>query len=423
MTSPGPVLSAQQLLSHGQLARLLLLRWLAVLCMVLAAWLMPVVLAVNLPQRELLAVAASLAAFNLLTLARSSARRTPSALMLWGQLLVDLLAWSVFVYFSGGATNPLISLLLPLVAIGAAILPAALGWALAVLAVLAYSLLWQFNVPIRFVDHDAAMHWHLAGMWVTFGISALVVAWFVLRAAGALRRLEQELAAAREAHARDEQILALGNLAASAAHKLGTPLGTLRILVDEVAGGVADASPAQADLALMREQIEHCKQILGGLTARAGNLRAEGGGALSAQTWLEGVAARWRALRPHSSVQVHCAPALRSLDIVADATLAEALHTLINNAADACPAGVELSGGCEADELVVTVADRGPGIAPGLAASIGREPLGDSATGMGIGLFLAQAAVARAGGRLLLTARPGGGTMAIMKLPLQRIRA
>ncbi len=410
-------------LGSTQLARLVVLRWLSVACMGVATLALPPLLDVALPQARMLAVAVVLAGCNLGALAWFTGRAAPpGSWALFSQLLADLAGWSAFLYLSGGATNPLISLFLPLVAIGAAILPALQGWLLAALAVAAYSVLWHFHQPIVFHASADAMHWHLAGMWITFVLSALAVVWFVARATAALRRRERELAAAREAQARDEQIVALANLAAGAAHKLGTPLGTLRILADELARS-APPGEMREDLALMREQIEHCKRILGGLTADAGALRAEGGGAQPADAWVRTVVDRWQALRPHAEAQLVCEPALAELNIVADATLGEALHTLINNAADASPDAVELHAGLDDGALCVAVRDRGPGIAPALQAELGRAPLGAHDGGMGIGLFLARAALARLGGSLALLPREGGGTIARLCVPLERIRA
>jgi two-component system sensor histidine kinase RegB len=65
-------------------------------------------------------VVAALIAINLLSLVRARRLSDLHPAELFLQLSIDLGAWSVFLYFTGGATNPLISLLLPLVAIGAA---------------------------------------------------------------------------------------------------------------------------------------------------------------------------------------------------------------------------------------------------------------------------------------------------------------
>jgi two-component system sensor histidine kinase RegB len=71
-------------------------------------------------------------------------------------------------------------------------------------------------------------------MWLNFVISVGVVAFFLTRMANALKERERELAAAREEVLRNEQILSLGTLAAGAAHQLGTPLGTMAVVIREL---------------------------------------------------------------------------------------------------------------------------------------------------------------------------------------------
>jgi len=76
--------------------------------------------------------------------------------------------------------------------------------------------------------------YHLAGMWVNFALSALVISWFVTRISATLRQRDAQLAQARERQAQRAHVLALGTLAASSAHALATPLATIAVLVGEL---------------------------------------------------------------------------------------------------------------------------------------------------------------------------------------------
>lgn len=403
----------------AQLRRLVMLRWLSVAGMLLSAFALPPLLDLSVLLGPLVSVALAMAAANMFTLAWLARNRTPAAVAVLLQLLLDLAGWSAFIYYAGGATNPLISLLLCLVAIGAAVLPAVHAWLLAALAVAAYTVLWRYSHPIHLQDEAMAAQWHLSGMWLTFAVSACVIAGFVARMTAALRERDRALADAREARARDERIVALGNLAAGAAHNLGTPLGTMRILVDELLRAPALEPTMREDLQLMSEQIEHCKQTLGVLTARAGNMRAEGGGVITVRQWLDDVLGEWQTQRPHARLDRVSEPGLDEVAIVADATLAQALHTLVNNAADVSADEVEVSARMRDRTLCIEVRDRGPGIPESLRAMLGHAPLEDRPAGMGIGLFLARAALERYRGRLDFHARNGGGTVASMQLPLE----
>jgi two-component system sensor histidine kinase RegB len=260
-------------------------------------------------------------------------------------------------------------------------------------------------------------------MWLIFVASAALIAWFVARMAAAIRSRDLELAAAREEFLRNERVIALGSLAAGAAHELGTPLATMAILAGEL-GRNADLGPeTQEDLALLREQVEHCKGIITGLAARAGQTRAEGGGAIDLDRWLEQVIARWRQLRPHAEAKVSLhgtAPAPR---VVGEATLEQALLNLFNNAADAGGGEVEIEATWDAVQLRLEVRDRGPGFDESVLLAAGRAFVTTREEGTGIGLFLAHAAVERLGGRIVLANRDGGGAATRVELPLDKIKA
>ncbi len=408
------------------LARLIQLRWVSVLAMAALALLVFPLLAPAHPVQPLAGVTLALAAVNI-ALGGGVIRRLARACGGFAQLGVDLLAWGAFLYFGGGVTNPAISLLLLLVAVGASILPARQAWALAALAVVVYSLLWQFHHAVRLDNAAMAMYWHLAGMWLTFVLSAVTVVWFVARMNAALSRRERDLAEANAARARDAYVVGLGKLAAGAAHRLGTPLGTLRILADELERRSDLGDEVREDLALMREQVSHCRDILNSLTREAGQQRAERGGSTTAGAWLEAVVTRWRSLRPHAAASLRCDPADAGAVIVADASLGEALHNLIDNAQDANEAAgrgggraaVEVEAACCDGSLVVEVSDRGPGLPQAVCAAVRQGPLAARPAGMGVGLYLAHDAVEHHGGSLDFRPRPGGGTIARLLVPLQ----
>lgn len=66
-----------------------------------------------LPRLPLLAIIAIAALFNAITRWRLAGSTQASSCELLTQLLFDIGVMSALVFFSGGATNPLVSLLLP----------------------------------------------------------------------------------------------------------------------------------------------------------------------------------------------------------------------------------------------------------------------------------------------------------------------
>ena len=89
------------------------------------------------------------------------------------------------------------------------------------------------------------------------------------------------------------------------------------------------------------------------------------------------------------------------------------------NAADASPKDVTLAASWTDDCLRLRVLDRGQGLSPTVSDRIGEVQVSTKEQGLGLGLFLAHAAIGRLGGRVWLQPRDGGGTCTEIELPLR----
>ncbi len=263
---------------------------------------------------------------------------------------------------------------------------------------------------------------HVFGMWLGFILSAGLIAYFAVRMRETLHERDRLRAQMREQELRHERVLALGTLAAGAAHELGTPLSTVAVLAKEL---TRDSSGLPGKLKMLREQIDRCKQILSSLSAAVWQTRAEEGGVQPIDTYLGGLTVRWRAAHPNVTARVQLEGVEPAPRIVTERTLGQALLNIINNAADVSAHDVEVDARWDATELTFEVRDRGPGLTAAVEEHAG-EPFfstKEPGEGMGLGLFLARSTVERLGGVLRLTNRDGGGAVCRVELPLAALRA
>jgi two-component system sensor histidine kinase RegB len=260
---------------------------------------------------------------------------------------------------------------------------------------------------------------HLLGMWLNFAVSALLIAWFVARMAQSLRERDLQLAKAREETLRNEQVLALGTLAAGAAHELGTPLSTMAVIATELERDHTGNPALTKDLRLLRSQTERCKTILTRLTARADEATR-----VDCEHYLQKLLEQWRLARPQTEIRTQFNGAQPAPEIVVERTLDQSIFNLLNNAADVSPDGIELEARWDNTQLTLEIRDRGPGISTEVAARAGDAFFTTKAPGggLGIGLFLTNATIERFGGSVRLFNRDGGGACAHVTLPLQRLR-
>ena len=84
------------------------------------------------------------------------------------------------------------------------------------------------------------------------------IAAYTWRVAQDARRLRDAVAATQLALAREQQVSAVGALAAAAAHELGSPLATIAVVAKELARDLPADSPHAEDAALLLSQSERC---------------------------------------------------------------------------------------------------------------------------------------------------------------------
>jgi two-component system sensor histidine kinase RegB len=376
----------------------------------------------TLPLQPLLVILALITGLNIFTWLRLTTGIRHSDTELFVQMLLDVAGLTGVFFYTGGAANPFVWFyLLPLM-IAATILPRRHTWIMATVTVLCYSALFFIEAGPDSVHahHESGFQMHVFGMWLGFVMSAGFVAVIIVGMAHNLRERDRKLAEAREQVLQNERLVALGTLAAGAAHELGTPLGTMAILtadLEQEYTGSADRD-LHRKLGILRRQIDRCKETLSVISASAGAGRAESGHRMHAGDYLETVTAEWQAQRPGATLAAAIDTPPSCADIIAERTLTQALINVLDNAADASPDDVTLNGRCSRTTLLLEISDRGPGFSADVHEQLGKEPVTTKTEGLGVGLFLAHATIQRLGGSLSINKREQGGTTIHISLPL-----
>ena len=405
------------------LQRLFLLRNIALVAQCLTFALAHWVLEMLLPWAEMVAVVALLAVVNLATWVRLRRNWPVSSIEFFAQLLVDVLALSALLYFSGGSTNPFISLYLLPLTIAAAALPWIYTWAMAAITISCYTLLLFYYVPLPHdhSEHTSEFNLHVSGMWLAFVLSTVLIAWFVVKMGISIRERDKDLAQAREQALRNEQIIALGTLAAGAAHELGTPLATMAVVTGELQKEHPENSEFQNDIRILRDQIMHCKRTLTQLLADVGQARAEDASGQAVDHFLQQVLDKWQLMRPMVKFSYRSSGVQPAPQILGAHLLSQSLLNLLNNAADASLDRIEIESSWDQQELLLEILDYGKGLSEEAVQRAGQAFFTSKpGQGFGIGLFLANANIERFGGSVSLTNREGGGARTQVRLPLIR---
>jgi two-component system sensor histidine kinase RegB len=174
-----------------------------------------------------------------------------------------------------------------------------------------------------------------------------------------------------------------------------------------------------AEVEEMRGEVQRCKAIVSDILHSAGQPRGEAMESQTAGPFLDAVAEAWQVAYPHVPLD-YASGIAESAVIAVDAALRQAIWNLLDNAAEASPAGVRLTTSIEDRMLAIAVRDWGDGFSPEALAQMGKLYQSTKGAGHGVGLFLATNVVRRLGGRLEAENRIGGGAEVRLLLPLAR---
>lgn len=399
---------------------LVLLRWFAIfgqLAAVVVAWNM----GIGFMKTPVLLLIAASVAMNLWLFLRPPKRTSPGRAV--AQLGFDLVQISTLMALTGGMANPFALLVLAPVTIAAASLNAKQTLALGLATVALITIAALLAQPLREPDGTVLrMQPILAlGHWVALVIGVVFFAGYAHRVTAELSATSNALFATQMALSREQRLQHLGGVVAAAAHEMGTPLATIKLIAGELADELQDRPDLREDAVALRHAADRCATILRSM-GRAGkddlHMRAA-----PLQAVLEDAAA------PHASRGPLVEIAADDLVIRRDPAIIHALRNLIQNAVDFAASRVVIDTDLTASSLTVTVRDDGPGFPPALLSRIGdpyltrrSEAQRGNYEGMGLGLFIAKTLLERSGARLTFS-NGGPGAVVSVRWPVERIEA
>lgn len=324
--------------------------------------------------------------------------------------LFDIALLVCLLYLTGGITNPFSLLILAPVAVSAMALRPRSALFLSLTAIALVTLIAFSYQPLRFADGTVLTVPPLFafGFWAAIVIGILFQAFYAHRVSAEGTSLANALLAAQMALSREQKLTDLGGVVAAAAHELGTPLATIKLIASELAEEVKDRPDLAEDARILREQADRCRDILRSM-GRAGkddlHLR---------RAPLEAVLQE--AADPHlargKDVQFRITPGPGGAEdqpvILRRPEIIHGLRNLIQNAVDFAQAEVLVQARWTDKHLSLRICDDGPGFPPQILGYIGepfirrrrdpsRPPRRPGYEGMGLGLFIAKTLLERSG--------------------------
>jgi two-component system sensor histidine kinase RegB len=328
-------------------------------------------------------------------------------------LLFDVAQLTFLLFLTGGLNNPFALLFIAPVTISATALSLRSTIFLGLVTLVLISALATFHIPLRtqegFILEMPEIY--LWGFWVAIIVGTLFLAAYAHRVTQERNAMSDALFATQMALTREQKLTDLGGVIAAAAHELGTPLATIKLVSSELADELRDNDLLREDAELIHQQADRCRDILRSM-GRAGkddlHIRS---------IPISGLVRE--AAEPHSNRGITLIYSFTPLaggddkqpNVQRKPELLHGLRNMIQNAVDFAHGRVWIDAHWNDKIIQIRVIDDGAGYPPELIRRIGdpflrrRKPARASQQrkgyeGMGLGLFIAKTLLERTGAKV-----------------------
>lgn len=405
-----------------RLDTLVRLRWLAVAGQTASILLVRYGLGFTLPLLPCFVVIFALVMANLASRYVFPATMRLSGRMALAYLSFDIIQLAALLYLTGGLGNPFAFLFLVPVMVSASSLHPSQTLLLGFLTLASAAVIAIWHLPLPWSPGEVYQPATLfvLGAWFSLAASMVFMGLHVSRIARESQQLSDALTATELALVHEQHLSQLDGLAAAAAHELGTPLATIALIAKDLEGDPALTADHGADLALLREQILRCRDIMSKLTS-LGASDNEPFHRLTLSHLLENI------VEPHRhfgvQVTVECRGSGPEPIGRRDPAILYGLGNLIENAIDFAHDTVRIDARWSERQISVLIIDDGPGIRADILTRLG-EPYvsgrSKDSGGLGLGFFIAKRLIERSGGRIALANRPPPDHGAQLKIDWMR---
>ena len=179
-------------------------------------------------------------------------------------LMIDIFQLGSLIYLTGGVVNPfVIFLLIPSVFASSNLgIRTNLFLVVTTILMIIFLTFYAEDLPAPLNNYFYVDPYYYYSIPIALVIALIFLNYFAIVFGSESRKRKEALSKMEEIMAQEHEMLSLGGQAAAAAHSLGTPLSTIKIISQELKGQLKDRTELKSDIELLSSQVERCNQIL-----------------------------------------------------------------------------------------------------------------------------------------------------------------
>ena len=310
-------------------------------------------------------------------------------------LVIDILQLAILLYLSGGIVNPFVIFII----IPSVFSSSNLSFRTNTLLVLltAFSIIfltfYSTELPSPLSDHFHVSPYYYYSIPIALIVALVFLNYFAMTFGTQSRLRKEALTKMEEVMAKEHELLSLGGQAAAAAHSLGTPLSTIKIITQELLKQFEGNKDLEKDINLLSSQVERCNEILKKLTLNPDEEDEFIDKDISIRNYLNEILNSFKEISTKKFI-FNFDQDSNSKKIVKSIEIVYGLRNFIGNANKFSDENIFINLKSDSEFTEISIEDDGPGYPKDILSKIGEpylksnNPQDKSKTGLGLGLFI-----------------------------------
>jgi len=310
-------------------------------------------------------------------------------------LLTDILQLGLLIYLTGGIKNPFIIFLIIPSIFASTNLGLRTNLVLVLVTVLTIIFL-TFNsldLPGPLNEHFHVDSYYYYSIPISLIIALIFLNYFAIIFGSESRIRKEALNKMEEVMAKEHEMLSLGGQAAAAAHSLGTPLSTIKLVTQELTKQLKDQKDVIQDINLLSSQVERCNQILKRLSLNPNEEDDFIDEDLSIRDYLRNIVSSFKETSENEFI-LNFDQDSNSMKITNSIEIVYGLRNFIGNANKFCFKKIFINLKSDNEFTEISIEDDGEGYPSDILSKIGEPYLktfrkkNNEQSGLGLGIFI-----------------------------------
>ena len=310
-------------------------------------------------------------------------------------LLIDIIQLSSLLYLTGGVINPFsIFLLIPSV-FASSHLKIKTNLLLIFVTLISIIFLTFFSLDL---PKPLSNHFHISPYYYYAIPTGLIVAllflnYFALIFGRESNLRKEALNKIQELISKEHELVSLGTQAAAAAHSLGTPLSTIKIISQDLLEQLNNNKDLKKDIELLVSQVDRCNDILKRLSINSTLEDDFIGKDLSLNSYLKEIINSFKEISD-KSFTLNIEQDTNSFDIKKSIEIIYGIRNFVGNANKYAKKNIYITIRSDSETSEIIIEDDGPGFSKDILTKIGEPYIksiradDNKKSGLGLGIFI-----------------------------------